>query len=838
MNLKDDSRNIDEITKTSLNNEQNNKNEIKSKGHSNSKQKRTNALKTKDKYKKKEIEFNEPDNKEINKLDKQVMSFLYQSLNNEDNNQKSYDLLNLYDNDSKILLLEERLKFNERDLNNERVEKDNNDINKELITSNHILEDKNGKKIIIDRLEEIIEEKEDLSEMFSPSEKKQCNVAPNSPVPIIDNVDNQSYNKEQMNADILNLVNKVEKLANIIEEQNKQKESFLNSNSKIIEEQIIKEEVIDELYAEELSDETEHEHIIKEETEEKIINDKQDNGIHEKQNKENQKDKISEDKSGNKKNDTKTTKTKGNNKKVDMKIIVKDKQKEEMKLNQKFKQKDETKSNIKDKQKDNKNEHKEENKYKQNVENDERKLFVHNKQQDKSEKIQINNKSFKKDKKDQNFPKTQVKETKSQNKNNFKTISIFDYNKTEQTKILIKSEKTKEKQDKFRLKEGNLFSQKLPSKNNNKKQLSNGGPKKNILNRTKEATFSNSLQEINLSNTNDKNIFPDQSQCIDETQDIKLSVPISPYPEKKRNQTTFSKLKSCSPEPHYYTYKHFDRKTTSPNQKNKTNYQNEFHEHICNNSQPKNTKNFVIQMFNNNNNQKPKRKSNIINNRMMLTELNSNFYERQLSFEKKVKEKKQKLREDLKNKEKYEIETTPNPNKTEKLKPRKTYEIDDTNCKILRLQQEQFLTEQKALKNLNKKFGRGDKDIYISKNKIRCFEHIHMPIAYSSKKEQSPNSHRVSILETNKLNHQTKTEKIIQYFTPSNPNSCKNNYMKNTKLLKKPQTFNKKLNLTVEQNKLGNINEAKEIRYFLTTKAHSQSKRDHKRNTSEEVNDN
>lgn len=831
MNLKDDSRNIDEITKTSLNNEQINKNEIKSKSYSNSKQKRTNALKTKDKYKKKEIEFNEQDNKVINKLDKQVMSFLYKSHHNEENNQKSYDLLNLYDNDSKILLLEERLKFNERDLSSERVEKDNNDINKELITSNHILEDKNGKKIIIDRLEEIIEEKEDLSEMFSPNEKKQCNVAPNSPVPIIDNVDNQSYNKEQMNADILNLVNKVEKLANIIEEQNKQKESFLNSNSKIIEEQIIKEEVIDELYAEELSDETEQENIIKEETEEKIIKDEQDNEIHEKQNKENQKDKIIEDKSGNKKNETKTIKPKGNNKKVDMKINIKDKQREEMKLNQKFKQKDETKPNIKDKQKDNKNEHKEE--------NDERKLVVHNKQQDKSEKNQLNNKSFKKDKKEQIFPKTQDKETKSQNKNNFKTISIFEYNKTEQTKIPIKSEKTKEKQDKFKLKEGNLFSQKLPSKNNNKKQLSNGGPKKNILNKTKEATFSNSLQEINLSNTNGKNIFPDQSQCNDDTRGIKLSVPISPYPEKKRNQTTFTKLKSCSPEPHYYTYKRFDRKTTSPNQKNKTNYQKEFHKHICNNSQPKNTKNFVIQMFNNNNNnQKPKRKSNIINNRMMLTELNFNFYERQLSFEKKVKEKKQKFREDLKNKEKYEIETTPNLNKTEKLKPRKTYEIDDTNCKILRLQQEQFLTEQKALKNLNKKFGRGDKDIYISNNKIRCFEHIHMPIAYSSKKEQSPNSHRVSILETNKLNHQTKTETIIQYFTPSNPNSCKNNYMKNTKLLKKPQPFNKKLNLTVEQNKPGNINEVKELRYFLTTKAHSQSKRDHKRNTSEEVNDN
>ena len=240
----------------------------------------------------------------------------------------------------------------------------------------------------------------------------------------------------------------------------------------------------------------------------------------------------------------------------------------------------------------------------------------------------------------------------------------------------------------------------------------------------------------------------------------------------------------------------------------------------------------------NNNNQRPKRKSNIINNRMMLTELNSNFYERQLSFEKKVKEKKQKLREDLQNKEKNEIETPPNLNKTEKPKPRKTYEIDDTNCKILRLQQEQFLTEQKARKNLNKKFGRGDKDIYISNNKIRCFEHIHMPIVYSSKKEQSPNSHRVSIIETNKLNHQTKTEKIIQYFTPSNQNSCKNNYMKNTKLLKKPQLLNKKLNLTVEQNKPGNINEVKEIRHFLTTKAHSQSKRDHKRNTSEEVNDN
>ena len=537
MNLKDDSRNIDEITKTLLNNEQNNKNEIKSKGYSNSKQKRINALKTKEKYKKKEIEFNDQENKELDKLDKQVVGFLYKSHNNQNNNQKPYDLLDLYDNESKILLLEERLKFNERDLNNEKAEQDN-EINKEVIPSNHILEDKNGKKIIIDRLEEIIEEKEDLSEMFSPSEKKQCNVAPNSPVPIIDSTDNQCYNKEQMNADILNLVNKVEKLANIIEEQNKQKENYLNSNSKIMEEQIIKEEVIDELYAEELSDEMEQEKTIKEETKEKTINKEKDNETYEKQNKENPKSELCEEKLGNKKNDFKTTKTKGNNKKVDMKINLKDKQKEELKLNQKLKQKDEIKSNIKDKQKDNKNEYKEENKYKQNVENDERKLFAHNKQQDKSEKSQLNNKSFKKDKKDQTFPKTQDKETKSQNKNNFKTISIFDYNKTEQTKIPIKTEKIKEKQDKFKLKEGNLFFQKLPSKNNHKKQLSNSKPKKNILNKTKETTFSNSLQEINLSNINDKNIFSDQSQCI-ETQGIKLSVPISPFPEKKETKQHF-----------------------------------------------------------------------------------------------------------------------------------------------------------------------------------------------------------------------------------------------------------------------------------------------------------
>ena len=41
-----------------------------------------------------------------------------------------------------------------------------------------------------------------------------------------------------------------------------------------------------------------------------------------------------------------------------------------------------------------------------------------------------------------------------------------------------------------------------------------------------------------------------------------------------------------------------------------------------------------------------------------------------------------------------------------KNRPRQHFEVEDTDYKILRLQHEQFLREQKALKNLNKKYGK------------------------------------------------------------------------------------------------------------------------------------
>ena len=386
-----------------------------------------------------------------------------------------------------------------------------------------------------------------------------------------------------------------------------------------------------------------------------------------------------------------------------------------------------------------------------------------------------------------------------------KTLVQLEIKPLEQgKKCSLNPEKLREIEEKSKNREKTCFFQKIPYNENNKKPLSKAKQKREYLAKTpkieKIKAIPKTAQRITNQNNKSKtkqnpSTFKDKLND-NENKISKTPILLTPLPERIGKKTSIIKRRIYSPSILNTDFKTVQSRAITPHC-GPPETKREPKKRATSKSLSKH-KNVIFDTKQEDN--KVKKKHNVSNNKMVLQEINSNFYKRQQLFEKKCKEKRDILEEELKQKKMKEYEQNVLNLRIEK--PRTKYKsrtIINTSTKIDKLKHEQFITEQKVLKDLNKKFKRENYDIIENNNKTIYFEHVKMPIYNKSKNDRTP--HGMLTVRDGKIhNYQNKLEKIEKVkpyqIIRSHKLYVKQRYVENSKLLKKSK--NQHLNLSVD----------------------------------------
>lgn len=458
-------------------------------------------------------------------------------------------------------------------------------------------------------------------------------------------------------------------------------------------------------------------------------------------------------------------------------------------------------------------------KKKSEIEEKKSNLKLHPKERTK--KVIIN--PIKQEKTDTNKLKINKEEKKEDNKE--KKLVQSEIKPLEQgKKYSLNPEKLREIEEKSKNREKTCFFQKIPHNENNKKSLSKAKQKREYLAKTPKIervkAIPKTAQRITNQNSKSKtkqnpSTFKDKSND-NENKIYKTPMPLTPLPEQIGKKTSIIKRRMYSPSILNTDFKTVQSRAITPHC-GQPETKREPKKRATSKSLSKH-KDVIFETKQEDN--KVKKKHNVSNNKMVLQEINSNFYKRQQLFEKKCKEKRDNLEEELKQKEMKEYEQNVLNLRTER--PRTKYKsrtIINTSTKIDKLKHEQFITEQKVLKDLNKKFKRENNDIIENNNKTIYFEHVKMPIYNKNKNDRTP--HVMLTVRDGKIHsYQNKLEKIEKVkpnqIIQSHKLYMKQKYVENSKLLKKSK--NKHLNLSVDnQNKTIN-DEHKKVKQHQKSK--------------------
>ena len=391
-------------------------------------------------------------------------------------------------------------------------------------------------------------------------------------------------------------------------------------------------------------------------------------------------------------------------------------------------------------------------------------------------------------------------------------------------KCSLNPEKLREIEEKSKNREKTCFFQKIPHNENNKKPLSKAKQKREYLAKTPKIERAKAIPKTaqRITNQNNKiktkqnpSTFKDKLND-NENKINKTPMPLTPLPEQMGKKTSIIKRRIYSPSILNTDFKTVQSRAITPNC-GPPETKREPKKRATSKSLSKH-KNIIFETKQEDN--KIKKKHNVSNNKIVLQEINSNFFKRQQLFEKKCKEKRDNLEDELKQKEMKEYEQNVLNLRTER--PRTKYKsrtIINTSTKIDKLKHEQFITEQKVLKDLNKKFKRENNDIIENNNKTIYFEHVKMPIYNKNKNDRTP--HVMLTVRDGKIHsYQNKMEKIEKVkpnqIIQSHKLYMKQKYVENSKLLKKSK--NKHLNLSVDnQNKTIN-DEHKKVKQLQKSK--------------------